>query len=245
MTISEYEQLQIPIVEIFQSISGEGISAGNIVTFVRVAGCNLRCTWCDTKYSFKETGDGIRLMSPTEIMNELLNIGSKEIICTGGEPLEVEKSKRYLPAYLAAKTFKVRIETSGGSTLYSKNELQEFNLLRSQIAYCMDIKCPGSKMDQYNLFDNIVELQKNDELKFVVADTADLRYSMGVIDKYKAHLSKNEIALNFSPVFGDIKSEEIVEFLKGQTDYFESNNLWPRLSLQIHKIVWPPHKRGV
>jgi 7-carboxy-7-deazaguanine synthase len=245
MTISEFEQIPIPVVEIFQSISGEGISAGNMVSFVRVAGCDLRCVWCDTKYSFNENSENIRMLLPSDISKELSDAGYIEIICTGGEPLEENKSKRYLPAYLAAKKFIVRIETSGGSRLYSSVELKDFNIDRAQIAYCMDIKCPGSKMQDKNLYDNIPELLAKDELKFVVADISDLNFSLDIIDKYKSHLSEARIALNFSPVFGSIKPVEIVEFLKEHSKYFIENKLWARLSLQLHKFVWPPHQRGV
>ncbi len=244
MTIKEYEQIPIPVVEIFQSISGEGISAGNIVSFVRIAGCNLRCAWCDTKYSFNESGEGVQMMLPADIRKTLSGIGSNEIICTGGEPLEEGKSKRFLPVYLA-NFFKVRVETSGGSILYSEKELLNFGILRDQISYCMDIKCPGSKMDHKNLYNNIFELKKNDELKFVVINTEDLLFSLEIIEKYKSSLSGSGIALNFSPVFGSVDPDVIVDFLKENTKYFMDNSLWARLSLQLHKIVWPPDMRGV
>ncbi|MBN1116027.1 MAG: radical SAM protein [Bacteroidales bacterium] len=245
MTLKEFEKVKIPVIEIFQSISGEGITAGNLVSFVRVAGCNLRCTWCDTKYSFPETGPGVKDMLPREILEELIELGSTEVICTGGEPLEPGKAKRYLPAYLAANDFSVVIETDGAVPVYSAGETDSFDIDLSDISYCMDIKCPGSGMSEHNLLENIIELTGDDELKFVVRDKADLDYALDIIDKYKDYLADEDIALNFSPVFGAIQPVEIVDFLKSHTEYFESNGLWPRLSLQIHKFVWPPHQRGV
>jgi 7-carboxy-7-deazaguanine synthase len=95
MNREQFENTQIPIVEIFHSVSGEGISAGKIVVFVRVAGCNLRCSWCDTKYSFPESGDSVTMMLPSEIVAKIDSFGSKEIICTGGEPLEEGKRNGY------------------------------------------------------------------------------------------------------------------------------------------------------
>lgn len=243
--LKNFLETEIPMVEIFQSISGEGVSSGNIVSFVRVAGCNLRCTWCDTKYSFKESGEGVDQMLPEDVADRLTELGSNEIICTGGEPLEEGKTKRYLPLYLASQEFSVHIETSGGSTLYSNKELKEFNVDREEVSYCMDIKCPGSGMSEHNIFENILLLREDDELKFVLNDQEDIKYAMEVIDAYKEHLSEEEIALNFSPVYDALNPLEIVDFLKSETAYFEENELWPRLNLQLHKVVWPPHQRGV
>lgn len=243
--IERFAETRIPMVEIFHSISGEGVSSGNIVTFVRVAGCNLRCSWCDTKYSFKESGEGVEQLLPNEILERVESFGSSEIICTGGEPLEEGKSKRYLPLFLASHDFSVHIETSGGSKVYSDEELKAFNLEREDISYCMDIKCPASGMDKDNIFDNIPILSGKDELKFVVQDENDLKYAMDVIKEYKDHLSEEAIALNFSPVFETIEPVRIVDFLKENNSFFEENDLWPRLNLQLHKYVWPPHQRGV
>ncbi len=245
--LNEFSLTRIPIVEIFHSISGEGISAGDVVTFVRVAGCDLRCTWCDTKYSFKENGTGISQLLPEEIAIKLSEIGTLEIICTGGEPLEQNKSKRYLPAYLQSKGFNVRIETSGGSDLYSEIELDFFNLDKTnRPVYTMDIKCPGSGMSEKNNFENIGLLDRRDELKFVVADEEDLDYAMNKIQEFRNELSEKRIMLNFSPVFESMESLTACwEFLKEKTPYFQEKKLLARLSLQIHKFIWPPHQRGV
>jgi 7-carboxy-7-deazaguanine synthase len=245
MERESFELSHIPIVEIFQSISGEGISAGNIVTFVRVAGCNLRCTWCDTKYSFNETAESILNLLPSEILEEINKFGSDEIICTGGEPLEEGKTKRLLPLYLSQKGLKVRIETSGASNLYAAEEFAMFPGSELALTYCMDVKCPGSGMVYNNNLKNITKLKKGDELKFVVKDQTDLKFCHDVIDAYKKHLASNTIAINFSPVFDAIEPVEIVDFLKSKTAYFKENNLWARLSLQLHKYVWAPFTRGV
>lgn len=245
MRIKEFENQKIPIVEIFQSISGEGISAGNLVSFVRVAGCDLRCSWCDTKYSFQESGSGVEQMLPLEIVDQLTDIGCNEVICTGGEPLEEGKLKRYLPAYLASKNFSIRIETSGGSSLYTDEELSNFNISREDIIYCMDVKCPGSGMSDRNRLENISQLEEEDEIKFVVSNKKDLDFAIEVMEMYKNNLSENQIAINISPVFGQMSALDIVAFMKENNNYFEQNDLWVRLSLQIHKYIWPQHQRGV
>ncbi|MBN2484505.1 MAG: radical SAM protein [Bacteroidales bacterium] len=240
-----FENTPLPVTEIFQSISGEGISSGNVVVFVRLAGCNLRCTWCDTKYSLEEKAPGTVLLLPGEILHQVKSFGINEVICTGGEPLEEDKPKRALPLYLAANGVKVRIETSGASPLYTLEEFNAFAGAEPNIQYCMDVKCPASKMVYKNNLKNIALLRQGDELKFVVQDQTDLNFSFDVIEAYKFHLSEKKIAINFSPVFGAIKPVEIVNFLKEKANYSCENSLWVRLSLQIHKYIWPPHKRGV
>ncbi len=245
MKIQEFEDQRIPLVELFQSISGEGISAGNVVTFIRVAGCDLRCSWCDTKYAFSEEESDVQMLTPDEIMDRIEELGSTELICTGGEPLEAGKVKRYLPAYLAGKGYTVHIETSGACPLYTPQELKDFRVDRDDLSYCMDVKCPGSGMQDRNRLDSILELCADDELKFVVRDRHDMEYALQVIHRYRDHLSEEDLALNFSPVFESLKPVEIAEFLKEHAAYFEENDLWPRLSLQLHKYIWPPHMRGV
>lgn len=244
--LRSFHTTKIPMVEIFQSVSGEGVSAGEIVTFVRVAGCDLRCTWCDTKYSFKESGGGVEQMIPETVIERLRDFGSNEIICTGGEPLEHNKSKRYLPLYLQSEGFKVRIETSGGSDLYTKGELEYFKLKELlRPVYTMDIKCPASGMQAHNNYNNFNLLDERDELKFVVADDADLAFAVDVIDCYKLLLAAKEITINFSPVFESMTPQYLVDFLKRKTAYFGKEKLKTRLSLQLHKFIWPPHLRGV
>ncbi len=243
---NEFLVSRIPIVEIFNSISGEGVSAGRIVTFVRVAGCDLRCVWCDTKYSFKTEGEGVEQLSPEQIVSRVDHYKTTNVICSGGEPLEHGYAKRLLPAFLHSKGFFVRIETSGGSLLYNLEELKEFNLNdESRPVYTMDIKCPGSKMEERNILDNILGLDRRDELKFVITGQEDFKYSIDVINEYSRHLSQQKIDLNFSPVFGAITPKELTELLLENRELFKEKNLRTRLSLQLHKFIWPPHQRGV
>lgn len=247
MDIKEFEQQKIPIVEIFNSISGEGISSGEIVTFVRVAGCNLRCSYCDTKYSYDECSEENEYLTPSVIVNRLEELGCKNIICTGGEPLELDKGKRYLPLYLSTKGFKVRIETNGSCPLYSNEDIEKFTNQKKlmNVNYTLDIKSPSSGMNKHNLKDNLGMLRRGDEVKFVVASKEDINYGMDIIDNYKNTLSKNNVIINFSPIFDEIEPSKLVDIIKERYQYFQRNNLKVRVSLQIHKYIWPPEARGV
>ncbi|WP_018247613.1 radical SAM protein [Orenia marismortui] len=242
------EDIKIPVVEIFKSVSGEGISAGEVVVFVRVAGCNLRCSYCDTKYSYNQNLEEYQYLTYEEIRERINKFNCNEVICTGGEPLERDQVKRYLPLYLVEQGFKVRIETNGSCQLYSKQELSEFkiNSRDSDLNYTLDIKSPSSKMSDNNIFmDNFIKLESNDELKFVVGDNKDLEYALAVIEKYKDILAQRQVVINFSPIFEAIEVDKIVEFLKQESLFFTKNNLKVRLSLQLHKFIWPPEARGV
>ncbi|ADL12919.1 7-carboxy-7-deazaguanine synthase QueE [Acetohalobium arabaticum] len=239
----EMEGVKLPVVEIFNSISGEGISAGEIVTFVRVAGCNLRCDYCDTMYSYQD--EEYELLTPQQIVNRINNFGTQQVICTGGEPLEEDKPKRYLPLYLAKQGFEVRIETNGSWSVYNQQELQKFGLDGEGINYTLDIKCPSSNMAEYNLFTNLEQLGLNDEIKFVVQDKSDIDYALKVIDDYKNELSKQEIVINFSPVFEELAPKKLVSILQEHQTYFAQFNLKVRLSIQLHKLIWDPEVTGV
>ncbi len=249
MKLQDFEQRRIPIIEIFNSVSGEGISAGSVVTFVRVAGCNLRCDYCDTKYSYNELGNGIQVLKPDGIVNILESYNCKNVLCTGGEPLELNKAKRYLPLYLASKGFKVRIETNGSCPLYSKTELNDFavdNISFLTLNYALDVKCPDSGMSSYNIYNQNFELLcPEDEIKFIVGSRRDLKFAFETIKEYSNILSKTGVTINFSPVFGKLEASEIVNMLKENNAYFEKYGLNVRLSLQIHKFIWHPEARGV
>jgi 7-carboxy-7-deazaguanine synthase len=247
MNLKQFEECKIPVVEIFTSISGEGISAGEVFTFIRVAGCNLRCGYCDTTYSYDEKSVENEFITADEIVKRLKETGALKLLCTGGEPLETQKEKRYLPLYLASRGFDVRIETNGSCPVYSKEEIAIFtNGEVLKLHYVLDVKCPGSGMQEHNIFEeNFSKLHLGDEIKFVVASQMDIDFSLAVLDKYKNILSVNDVVINFSPVFKLIETKDIVEMLVKKNTYFIEQGLKVRLSLQIHKVIWPPQMRGV
>lgn len=239
----EFLMEKIKMVEIFSSISGEGITSGFLTTFIRTYGCNLRCSYCDTKYSYE---DEYILMTPETILKEVEQLYCKKIIVTGGEPLEENEAKRFIPLYLAQNGYDVRIETNGSVRLYDEDEIVELTNLkeRKNVFYTLDIKCPSSKMDKHNIFEeNFKKLIEGDEIKFVVGNRQDLDYSIDVIKRYK-HYFKG-VTMNFSPVFGQIEASTIVDYLKDKNRFFMENNLDIRLNLQLHKIIWDKDKRGV
>ena len=209
------------VVEIFKSIDGEGIRVGYPVTFIRLAGCNLRCNYCDTKYSYED--EKFTEMTPQEIYNQVYKLGGKRITLTGGEPL-IHKDVKVLVDLLIQKGYEVNIETNGSVdiTLF----------LDKHTIITMDYKCAGSGMEDKMLLDNISKLRKQDVLKFVVSDDNDLDTVQRIYQNTKA-------TVYISPVFGRIEPKQIVEYM------LEHNMENCRVQVQLHKIIWNPEERGV
>ena len=209
------------VVEIFQSIDGEGIRAGLPVIFIRLYGCNLRCQYCDTKYSYND--EDYQEMSIFEILKEVQNYSIKRITLTGGEPL-IHKDVDILIKLLRKNDYEVNIETNGSI------EIAPYRL--SNVIITMDYKCRCSGMEKEMYLPNIKKLRKQDVLKFVVEDEDDLI-------KVKEFSNQTEAQIFISPVFGKIQPVKIV-------DYILKNNLANcRVQLQLHKIIWDPNERGV
>ena len=209
------------VVEIFKSIDGEGIRVGYPVTFIRLAGCNLRCNYCDTKYSYED--EKFTEMTPQEIYIKVYKLGGKRITLTGGEPL-IHKDVKVLVDLLIQKGYEVNIETNGSVdiTLF----------LDKHTIITMDYKCAGSGMEDKMLLDNISKLRKLDVLKFVVSDDNDLDTVQRIYQNTKA-------TVYISPVFGRIEPKQIVEYM------LEHNMENCRVQVQLHKIIWNPEERGV
>ena len=209
------------VVEIFKSIDGEGIRVGYPVTFIRLAGCNLRCNYCDTKYSYEN--EKFTEMTPQEIYIQVYKLGGKRITLTGGEPL-IHKDVKVLVDLLIQKGYEVNIETNGSVdiTLF----------LDKHTIITMDYKCASSDMEDKMLLDNISKLRKKDVLKFVVSDDNDLDTVQRIYQNTKA-------TVYISPVFGRIEPKQIVEYM------LEHNMENCRVQVQLHKIIWNPEERGV
>ena len=209
------------VVEIFKSIDGEGIRVGYPVTFIRLAGCNLRCNYCDTKYSYEN--EKFTEMTPQEIYIQVYKLGGKRITLTGGEPL-IHKDVKVLVDLLIQKGYEVNIETNGSVdiTLF----------LDKHTIITMDYKCASSDMEDKMLLDNISKLRKQDVLKFVVSDDNDLDTVQRIYENTKA-------TVYISPVFGRIEPKQIVEYM------LEHNMENCRVQVQLHKIIWNPEERGV
>ena len=211
------------VTEIFLSIQGESSHAGRPCAFVRLTGCPMRCTWCDSEYTF--TG-GTRL-GFEEIFAKLDEYGCPLVEVTGGEPL-AQKAVFPFIAELCDKGFEVLIETGG----YVSTEKVD---ARARII--LDVKCPASGESERNHWANLERLNpEKDEVKFVVADLNDWNFAREIIEKYDLQNRAKEILI--SPVFG-------VENLKKIAEAVARSGLKVRLNLQLHKYIWGADVHGV
>lgn len=214
------------VVEKFVSINGEGLRSGELAVFIRFANCNLRCSYCDTKYSF------INPIYTEESIDELVkyvkSTGVKNVTLTGGEPL-IQNEIKELMIELSNIGKRIEIETNG-----SINIAPYLNI--PNVTFTLDYKLKGSGMEMYMDLTNYDLLRKNDVIKFVVSDYDDLEKTKEIIKKYDLINKANCL---ISPVWGRIEFEEIVNFLKDN----KLNDV--KMQLQIHKIIWDKDKRGV
>lgn len=202
--------------EIFDSIDGEGKKAGQLATFIRLCGCNLRCSYCDTAYAFNEG-------QHMDIADIIAQVSYPNVTLTGGEPLCQD-----IHALLAGlKGDSVNIETNGSMDIepYFKYD---------HVWFTVDYKSLSSDMANRMLPENFEKLRPQDVLKFVVGDEADLRQALGVYRLYRP-----KCAVYVGAVFGKIEPRRIVEFMKENrlTDW--------HMQLQLHKFIWNPDDRGV
>lgn len=211
------------VVEIFKSIDGEGKRAGLPTTFIRLHGCNLSCSYCDSKYAC--TGDEYTEMTPEQIIEYVLDIGINSVTVTGGEPL-IHDDINFLLEKLNHFGFDVNVETNGSQNI----SIHRF----PGVWFTVDYKCPTSKMtDQMNpyLFEH--QLRSNDVLKFVVGSEEDMNAALEMLEKYRPNC-----AIYFSPVFG-FDTKKIVEFMMAHELYH------CKVQLQLHKYIFDPNARGV
>ena len=216
------------VVEIFSSIEGEGKRAGRLCTFIRLAGCNLRCSYCDTAYALKFT-DGEE-MSPEEILDDVCRRSESNLVTlTGGEPLARDvREVHELLRQLTEKGFEVNVETNGSI------DVNRFRM--PGVFFTVDYKCLSSGMSTHMQPDFELMLTSEDVVKYVVGSYQDL---LGALGHYKLHVKATGAAVYVSPVFGEIQPKEIVQFMQKFT-----LSTW-RIQLQIHKFIWDPNMRGV
>jgi len=207
--------------EIYHSIQGESSKSGLPCVFVRLTYCNLRCTYCDTEYAFYGGED----KSIEKILNEVKKYNCKLVEVTGGEPL-VQKETLELMKRLCNEGFDVMLETGGSLPIKDIDE---------RVLIIMDLKCPSSKMEKKNLYENISFLKPADELKFVIGNREDYDWSKKIISEYDL---KDKSKILFSVVFGELEPVSLVNWII-------EDKLDVRYQLQMHKYIWQPEEKGV
>jgi 7-carboxy-7-deazaguanine synthase len=211
------------VTEIFRSIQGESTHAGRPCSFVRLTGCPMRCTWCDSEYTFT----GGERVSIDDVMLKVRDFGCQLVEVTGGEPL-AQREAFDLVRRLCDAGYEVLIETGG---YVSTEGLDE------RACVILDVKCPASGEAERNHWPNLERLRaERDEVKFVVANREDWEFARGVIEKYG--LEKSARAILISPVWGATDLKELAELVA-------SSGLDVRMQLQLHKYIWGPEVHGV
>jgi len=219
------------IVEKFLSIDGEGPSSGELATFIRFQGCNLRCSWCDTTYSWDKEST-LEVLTVNEIYNYIKETGVTNVTLTGGEPLIQENIDEFLDILNKDDNLKIHIETNGAVDIQPFKKKHK----RNNISYIVDFKLPSSNMTNKMNLNNLNVVDNSDVYKFVVGSNKDLEMAYEIIIKYEL---TSKCLVYLSPVSGNIDMEEIVEFMKDK----KLNKV--RLQAQLHKIIWDKNARGV
>ncbi len=203
--------------EIFLSIQGESTYAGLPCVFVRLAGCNLVCSWCDTVYA--RTRENARALSVEEAVSEVKKFNRPLVEITGGEPL-AQAEAGFLAARLLDEGCTVLMETNGSLSLSG---------LDARVVKIVDVKCPSSGEAGSFLMENIDHLTPDDEVKFVIANRRDFEYAKDFIEK---NLRGMALSILFSPVRSAIEPGELAEWIL-------KDGLDVRLQLQMHAYIWP------
>lgn len=213
------------VVEKFISIDGEGPTAGALSVFVRFAGCNLRCAWCDTSYAWDTTAD-VTEMSASDIADYIKSTGIGHVTITGGEPL-LQPGLIGLLSRLA--DYQVHIETNGAIPV------EQFRI-GDNIHFVIDYKLPDSGMEERMHLPNLASARKTDAYKFVIASNRDLDKAVKIVRQYNL---EEKTQVYFSTVFGKMEPAVVVERMKSE----KFNGV--KIQLQLHKFIWKPSERGV
>ena len=217
------------VVEKFVSINGEGTRAGELAVFIRMKGCNLDCEYCDTKWANEENAS-CEIMTEEDIRNYIRDTGVKYVTLTGGEPLFRKDMDILIDYLMQDKDRVVEIETNGSVNI------KEYASMKNRASFTMDYKLGASGMEEKMCLENFAYLDKRDTVKFVVGSQEDLKRAAEIIEKYAL---TGKVSVYFSPEFGAIEPEEIVDFMVQN----RLNDV--RMQLQMHKFIWDPEKRGV
>ena len=217
------------VVERFVSINGEGQHAGELAVFIRLRGCNLSCSYCDTRWacSFDSAAEE---MTEDDIYNYIKGTNIKRVTLTGGEPLISKDIDILLNKLGSDNDIYTEIETNGSISI------EPFTKIKNRPAFTLDYKLSGSGMEDKMNLSNYEFLQKIDTVKFVCSDISEMDKVCELVDKYSL---SSKCTVLISPVFGSIEPRDMVDYLI----LHQRNDI--RLQLQLHKFIWDPDKRGV
>ena len=209
--------------EIFHSLQGESTRAGRRCVFVRLSGCNLACSWCDTRYALEEKG---RELSLDMILEAIRPFAADLVEITGGEPL-LQAAVPDLAARLVREGCEVLVETNGSL---------DISVLPYPVSRIVDLKAPSSGMSGEIRWANLANLRRGDEVKFVIADAGDYEWARGVIAD--AGYPAATVTTLFSPAYGRFDPMTLAEWML-------RDRINARFNLQVHRAIWPDAGRGV
>jgi 7-carboxy-7-deazaguanine synthase len=215
--------MALKVNEIFYSIQGESSYAGRPCVFVRLTGCNLRCSYCDTQYAYEE-GEDLEIEA---IINRVRSYRCSLVEVTGGEPL-MQAETSILISRLLDEGYEVLLETNGS---------QDIGRIDHRCVRIVDIKCPSSGQAEHNDLENLARLTEKDEVKFVIGTREDYEYAKRTLELVKG-TQPDAHRVHFSPVFGKLAPATLAGWIL-------EDRLEARLHLQLHNIIWPPGRRGV
>jgi 7-carboxy-7-deazaguanine synthase len=224
------------ITEIYKSIQGESTHAGLPCVFVRLTGCNLRCSWCDSEYTFT----GGHRMSMEEVLEEVEHLSPGGLVeITGGEPMLQEKEVVPLMQHLLDDGYTVLLETSGERPLAR---------VPGAVHKIVDVKCPNSGEPDTFHIENLEAITAADEVKFVVSDRADYEFARDFVTRHD--LPRRVNAVLFSPAFakdahGGRDTAHCLLDPRELAEWMLADNVPARLGLQLHKFIWDPAMKGV
>jgi 7-carboxy-7-deazaguanine synthase len=225
------------ITEIYKSLQGESTYAGLPCVFVRLTGCNLRCSWCDSEYTFQ----GGRKMTSEQVLDEVkrLSPNSGLVEITGGEPVLQERELIPLMEDLLQDGYRILLETSGERPLHR---------IPGGVIKIVDVKCPHSGAADTFLLANLSTLTPADEVKFVMSDRTDYEFAREFVRQHD--LAKRVTAVLFSPAFrkdavGTRDSSHCLLDPQELAEWMLADAVPARLGLQLHKFIWDPALKGV
>lgn len=225
------------ISEIFDSIDGEGIRAGQLCTFIRVFGCNLRCSYCDSMYAVDRKFSDIppKEMSISEILSRV-NKSYRRVTLTGGEPLLLPESIE-LVNKLCDYDFEVNIETNGSCDIVAFRDLIRNN---KKLFFTIDFKLPSSNEMYKMRLSNFDNLEKRDVLKFVIGSEEDVDVALGMAERLVKEYGSDSPYMYCGTVFGSYQLADVIEKFMAVPILKDV-----RFQIQMHKIIWDPNARGV